>query len=62
MVALSQLEEPYREILELRMIQDLKFAEIAQIVNLKDSATRTHYTRALRQLKKEYCLLRGEEI
>lgn len=61
MEALSNVKEKYRVILDLRLIQDLKFSEIAEILNLKEVTARVNYRRGLELLRKEYNLLIGEE-
>ncbi len=50
---LKQLQEPYREILILRFIEDLPHKEIASIVGLKENTVRVMSMRGIEMLKKE---------
>lgn len=47
----SELDELTREIIVLRVWEELKFAEIAEVVELKKSATKLRYYRGIEQLK-----------
>lgn len=60
MKALEQVKEPYQIILDLRLIQDLKFAEIAEVVQLDEAITRVYFQRGVKMLKREYeALVKG---
>jgi RNA polymerase sigma-70 factor (ECF subfamily) len=48
--ALSQLPEKAREVLVLRYVEQLSFAEIAEIMGLNEGAVKMRHTRALIQL------------
>lgn len=61
MQALEHVQENYRVLLELRLIQDLKFAQIAEIVREDEAKVRVYYGRGLKLLGKEYRLLSGRD-
>ena len=61
MQALERVHEKYRLLLELRLIQDLKFAQIAEIVREDEAKVRVYYGRGLKILGKEYQLLTGRD-
>ena len=61
MKALSNVKEKYRILLDLRLIQDLKFAEIAEVLGLKEVTARVYYKRGLELLRKEYNVLKCKE-
>ena len=61
MQALDRVHEKYRLLLELRLIQDLKFAQIAEIVREDEAKVRVYYGRGLKILGKEYQLLTGRD-
>lgn len=52
--ALEQVKEPYQVILDLRLIQDLKFSRIAEIMQMDEAITRVYFQRGVKMLKKEY--------
>lgn len=54
MAALSQVQEPHQTILDLRLIQELKFAEIAEIMEIREATARVYYGRGVKMLRKEY--------
>ena len=60
MDALNRVKENYRVLFDLRFIQDLKFAQIANIVQIDESIARVYYGRGIKMLDKEYRLLKGE--
>ncbi len=60
MAALNRVREPYQTILDLRLIQELKFAEIAEIVEVSEATARVYYGRGLKMLRKEYETLTSE--
>lgn len=59
--ALERVPEKYRILLDLRLIHDLKFAEIAQIVEEDEAKVRVYYGRGAKLLGKEYRLLAGRD-
>jgi len=48
--AIGQLDEKYREVLELRYWADLSFSDIAQILDSQESATKVRHHRAIKKL------------
>lgn len=59
--ALYQVKEEYFEVLRLRMIEDLSYKEIAEVLNMKEATARTRYRRGLDCLKEEYVKVTGGE-
>ncbi len=59
--ALYQVEEKFREVLWLRIIEDMKYEEIAEILDMKEGSIRTRYRRGLICLKEEYAKVIGGE-
>lgn len=51
---LHNCEEPHREILYLRMFEDLSFKEIGEIMGKSENWARVTYYRGKEKLKKEY--------
>ena len=51
--ALNNIPKPYREVLQLRFAEDMKFNEIADHLNRNLEATKSLYRRALSALKEE---------
>jgi RNA polymerase sigma-70 factor (ECF subfamily) len=49
--AVNQLEEPSREIILMRHVEQLTNSQAAEILKLSESAAAMRYLRALRQLK-----------
>ena len=49
---LNRLKEEYREVVQLRFIEDYSIAEIAKIMNRSRGATRVLLHRALESIKK----------
>jgi RNA polymerase sigma-70 factor (ECF subfamily) len=52
--AMEKLSADHREILTLSRFQELRFNEIAQILNISESAAKTRAHRALQELKDMY--------
>ena len=62
MKAISRIPDPYRTILELRLIYDYPFHEIAESLPLKEGTTRVYFCRAVEMLAEEYHkLTKGDE-
>lgn len=53
MRSLHRIEEPYREILYLRIFGELSFREIGDIVGASENTTRVQYYRGREKLRKE---------
>jgi RNA polymerase sigma-70 factor (ECF subfamily) len=51
-LAVSELPEKYRTVVELRYWSDMSFAEIASVMGLKESAVKVRHFRAIKQLEK----------
>ncbi|NCI45648.1 RNA polymerase sigma factor [Sediminibacterium sp. WSJ-3] len=60
--ALNELPEESREVLVLSRYQELKYAEIAGIMNLSEGAVKVRVHRALQQLKNHYLKLESNEM
>lgn len=54
MEALDRIPEKYKILIDLRLIQDLKFSQIANILALDETITRVYFNRGLKALNKEY--------
>ena len=50
---INLLPDGYRMVINLHLIDELDFDEIAEIMNIKPSSVRAHYSRAKEKLKKE---------
>lgn len=50
--AMMQLEEEFRQVLILRVVQDLSYEQIAQIMNLRVGTVKSRLARARQKLKK----------
>lgn len=50
--AMMQLEEEFRQVLILRVVQDLPYEQIAQIMNLRVGTVKSRLARARQKLKK----------
>lgn len=61
MHALEQVPEHYRILLELRLIQDLKFSQIADIMQMDVGKIRVYYGRGVKLLSKVYHHMIGED-
>lgn len=61
LVALSRLRRIYREILELRLINELPFEQIANLLELNGATARVRYKRGLEYLREEYMKVSGGE-
>lgn len=57
MEALNNIPGRYQTIIDLRLIQDLKFNEIAEIMLMEQAQVRVYYKRGLNLLYKEYLQL-----
>ncbi len=57
MEALNNVPGKYQTIIDLRLIQDLKFKEIAEIMLMEPAQVRVYYKRGLNLLYKEYLQL-----
>lgn len=60
MAALERVREKYRILLDLRLVQDLKFSQIATILQMEEGTVRVYYGRAVKMLDKEYRQIVGE--
>ncbi|MCQ4637343.1 RNA polymerase sigma factor [Anaerovorax odorimutans] len=60
MEAFKRVREKYRILLDLRLIQDLKFSQIAIIMQMEEGTARVYYGRAVKMLDKEYRQIVGE--
>lgn len=61
MKALDNVPEKYQTLIDLRLLQDLKFNEIAEIMQIDSAHVRVYYKRGLMLLYKEYSqLLKGD--
>lgn len=49
--ALETLEEPYREVLELRYLEHLRLREVAAVLGISDESAKKRQYRALRKLR-----------
>jgi len=52
--ALAKLSPEYREVLILSRFQELKYEEIARILNTSEGAIKVRVHRALHELKKQF--------
>lgn len=59
--ALYQVEGDFREVVRLRIIEDLDYKEIAEILDMKEGTVRTRYRRGLICLREEYAKVIGGE-
>ena len=60
--ALAQLPQDKREVLLLSRFQDLKYEEIAKVLNCKVGTVKARVFRALKELSKIYFKLAGEKL
>lgn len=58
--ALTRLSPEYREVLILSRYQELKYEEIARLLNLSEGAVKVRVHRAMNELKKQYLKLEHE--
>lgn len=59
--ALYGVEEQYREVMRLRIIEILDYKEIAELLDMKEGTVRTRYRRGLICLREEYEKVIGGE-
>ena len=52
--AMERLSDDHREILTLSRFQELKYQEIAQVLNISETAAKTRVCRAMQELKNIY--------
>lgn len=52
-LAMSQLDEEQRQILTLRVVNDLSYTEIAEILNVKEGTVKSRLSRARENLRKK---------
>lgn len=50
---INHLPDGYRMVINLHLIDEMDFDEIAEIMNIKPSSVRAHYSRAKEKLRKE---------
>ena len=62
MEALNNVDEKYQTLIDLRLLQDLKFNEIAEILQIDSAQVRVYYKRGLMLLYKEYLQLSKGDI
>jgi RNA polymerase sigma factor (sigma-70 family) len=60
--ALEQLPEDRREVLELSRFQNLRYEDIARILECEVGAVKVRVYRALKELRERFCELRGEKV
>jgi len=60
--ALRQLPEDKREVLVLSRFHDLRYEEIAAILQCQAGAVKVRVYRALKELRERFCELRGEKL
>lgn len=53
--AMEALEPEHREILTLRVVNDLSYTDIAQILGVKEGTVKSRLARAREKLRKNYC-------
>ncbi len=61
MAAMNQIPKTYLILLNLRLIQDLRFSQIAEIMEMEEAKARVYYSRGVKMLGKAYRRLTGEE-
>jgi RNA polymerase sigma-70 factor (ECF subfamily) len=59
--ALQQLPEEKRDVLVLSRFQNLRYEEIARILECEVGTVKVRVYRALKQLRETFCELRGEK-
>ncbi|SCK00324.1 Sigma-24 [uncultured Eubacterium sp.] len=59
--ALYQVEEKYREVVWLRIIEEMEYEKIAETLDMKEGTVRTRYRRGLICLREEYAKVIGGE-
>ncbi len=59
--ALYQVEEKYREVVWLRIIEEMEYEKIAETLDMKEGTVRTRYRRGLICLREEYEKVLGGE-
>lgn len=60
--ALNNVSSRYQVIIDLRLVQDLKFNEIAEIMRMDPAQVRVYYKRGVMLLYKEYLQLSNGDI
>jgi RNA polymerase sigma factor (sigma-70 family) len=60
--ALQTLSEEKREVLVLSRFHDLRYHEIARIMQCEVNTVKVRVYRALRELREKFCELRGEKL
>jgi RNA polymerase sigma factor (sigma-70 family) len=60
--ALRRLPEDKREVLVLSRFQNLRYEEIARVLECEVGTVKTRMYRALKELRQRFCELRGERV
>ena len=60
--ALQQLPEDKREVLLLSRFHNLRYDEIARLLECEVGAVKVRVYRALKELRAKFCDLRGEKV
>ena len=60
--ALQQLSQDKREVLVLSRFHDMRYEEIARLLQCEVGTVKVRVYRALKELRGKFCALRGEKL